>query len=220
MPIMDLVLLSEYKLACLDEAGNVDILGISLRGHSPLTAAESRQFQLFLARQELRLLACSGGTPLHRHVKVWRPQDAWYAQLPADRGCRVAIERHLGRLAPFGSLEENRWWHAGLAHDEHSIVIVPAPLLILRRREVLFQLVEKERAQQGQDTEDLFTLARAIALVEQSHRPDTGASVPLMEEVECEITDVSWWLSFAGPEPTGYDSHDARRVGGHEHDAH
>jgi len=192
---------------------------LALGGH-PTSAAEGRQLQLFLERQELRLLACSGGTPLHRYVKVWRPQDAWYAQLPADRGCRVAIERHLGRLAPFGSLEENRWWHAGLSPDAQYIIIVPAPLLVLRRREVLFQLVEKERAQQGQETEDLFTLAREILLVEHAHRPGADMSMSLMEEAERQIADVAWWLSFAGPEPTGYDSHDARRVGGHEHDAH
>jgi hypothetical protein len=218
MPIVDLALLSPERLVCIDDLGNIETLTL---GSHPTLASEGRQLQLFLQRQELRLLACSGGTPLHRHVKVWRPQDAWYTQLPADRGCRVAIERNIGRLAPYGSLEENCWWYAGLAHDERSIVIVPAPLLILRRREVLFRLVEQERAQQGQETEDLFTLARAIALVEHAHRPGAGVSMPLMEEAERQIADVAWWLHFAGPEPTGYDPHDARRKeGGHEHAAH
>jgi hypothetical protein len=199
MPIMDITRLSDSKVALIDEQGHVEI---KMHEMTRLSASEGRQLQLFLERQQLRLLACSGGTPLHRHVKVWKPQDAWRALPAAYLNSRAAIEMHVGQLAPYGS-EEGHWCYAGLSLDqERLVVIVPSALLILRQRELLVAYARKGLPEAALDP---FALALAVSVTEKHMRRDPDNPLHIGER------EVTWWLHFAGPEPTGYDQRDARR---------
>lgn len=200
MPMVDIALLSKRKVALIDEAGGVEIAYVG--DETALSASESRQLQLFLQRQELRLLACSGGTPLHRHVKVWRPQEAWLALPRAYLNCRAGIEAHVGYLAPYASFEEGHWCYAGISLDQRVVVIVPGALLTLRRRELLMKYV---REISPQTPLNCIALAQVVAQAEQQMQRDPDAALNVGE------MEVAWWLDFAGPEPTGHDQRDARR---------
>lgn len=212
MPIIDLQKLSGEKVALIDTSAQ---LTIAARDGSPLplTAPEARQFQAFLSRNELRLMAVCGGTPLKKRVRVWRPGDVASVMAEIYRTTIwPVLERQPGRASICGALTDTTdktFWYGGFSQDKQVFVLIPSALYEIRYRELLVQSFVK---QLGPDLDgDPFFVASSIEREERWDDPDGGRSSLLVGAAREQALDVAYWLQLAGPEPTEFDERDARR---------
>lgn len=213
MTIIDLRLLGGHKVATIDDAALVAIVA-RFGDPLPLTPGESREFQVFLATNEARLMEACGGTPLRERIRVWRPEDAKAA---IDANYCAAFwpvwEKHPGRAGICGTLSKGPWsdfHYGGFSPDGTLFVLIPSKLHEARYRALLLALCAA-RLPSSEEGIDLLALATSIDREERTDDPADGRPSLLVASAHEQALDVAYWLELAGTTPVEQDALDARR---------